>query len=101
MAGRSSSHGCLQVVLLDGPRRQRLAVEGARHQHIDSCNPAKRSAGRSEALVTEAEEWVHRDEMLERPERRDLVARSEEHTSELQSLMRNSYAVFCLKKKKT
>src|SRR3546814_2689322 len=28
-------------------------------------------------------------------------ARSEEHTSELQSLMRLSYAVFCLKKKKT
>src|SRR3546814_1161567 len=27
-------------------------------------------------------------------------ARSEEHTSELQSLMRTSYAVFCLKKKK-
>src|SRR3546814_7520107 len=27
------------------------------------------------------------------------VSRSEEHTSELQSLMRNSYAVFCLKKK--
>src|SRR3546814_6286044 len=30
-----------------------------------------------------------------------LKARSEEHTSELQSLMRISYAVFCLKKKKT
>src|SRR3546814_9994603 len=31
----------------------------------------------------------------------DLVPqRSEEHTSELQSLMRSSYAVFCLKKKK-
>src|SRR3546814_8266718 len=29
-----------------------------------------------------------------------LAERSEEHTSELQSLMRNSYAVFCLKKKK-
>src|SRR3546814_2507701 len=29
-----------------------------------------------------------------------LPARSEEHTSELQSLMRISYAVFCLKKKK-
>src|SRR3546814_2175741 len=29
-----------------------------------------------------------------------LAHRSEEHTSELQSLMRNSYAVFCLKKKK-
>src|SRR3546814_4080555 len=30
-----------------------------------------------------------------------LTSRSEEHTSELQSLMRISYAVFCLKKKKT
>src|SRR3546814_9534414 len=39
------------------------------------------------------------------PERYGLAAdlsdgRSEEHTSELQSLMRNSYAVFCVKKKK-
>src|SRR3546814_1722168 len=32
---------------------------------------------------------------------RDLLVRSEEHTSELQSLMRISYAVFCLKKKTT
>src|SRR3546814_1325290 len=32
---------------------------------------------------------------------RGLASRSEEHTSELQSLMRISYAVFCLKKKKT
>src|SRR3546814_4006442 len=31
----------------------------------------------------------------------DRSGRSEEHTSELQSLMRISYAVFCLKKKKT
>src|SRR3546814_9448989 len=31
---------------------------------------------------------------------RGFTARSEEHTSELQSLMRISYAVFCLKKKK-
>src|SRR3546814_7257767 len=35
-----------------------------------------------------------------RPDRPASV-RSEEHTSELQSLMRISYAVFCLKKKKT
>src|SRR3546814_10733175 len=33
--------------------------------------------------------------------RLETGARSEEHTSELQSLMRISYAVFCLKKKKT
>src|SRR3546814_4495058 len=34
-----------------------------------------------------------------RPRRPGAVMRSEEHTSELQSLMRISYAVFCLKKK--
>src|SRR3546814_1155833 len=34
------------------------------------------------------------------PERLVTERRSEEHTSELQSLMRISYAVFCLKKKK-
>src|SRR3546814_21105028 len=34
-------------------------------------------------------------------ERSGIFWRSEEHTSELQSLMRISYAVFCLKKKKT
>src|SRR3546814_10826294 len=33
------------------------------------------------------------------PTRRGFCSRSEEHTSELQSLMRISYAVFCLKKK--
>src|SRR3546814_8117278 len=42
---------------------------------------------------------------LNPPALRDFIqrhyARSEEHTSELQSLMRISYAVFCLKKKKT
>src|SRR3546814_6713560 len=41
--------------------------------------------------------------MVERHAMRDAraaIMRSEEHTSELQSLMRISYAVFCLKKKK-
>src|SRR3546814_5804056 len=42
------------------------------------------------------------DQHQHRPHRRgEVVARSEEHTSELQSLMRISYAVFCLKKKTT
>src|SRR3546814_5259976 len=35
-----------------------------------------------------------------RPMQAKMPARSEEHTSELQSLMRISYAVFCLKKKR-
>src|SRR3546814_2961198 len=38
---------------------------------------------------------------LKRWGQRDGMGRSEEHTSELQSLMRISYAVFCLKKKNT
>src|SRR3546814_8605846 len=44
-----------------------------------------------------------RDAFVERYLRRGIDAgvRSEEHTSELQSLMRISYAVFCLKKKNT
>src|SRR3546814_6047016 len=41
-----------------------------------------------------AEEILH-----EKTETVSLLLRSEEHTSELQSLMRISYAVFCLKKK--
>src|SRR3546814_9392148 len=36
----------------------------------------------------------------DKPDRGPIKTRSEEHTSELQSLMRISYAVFCLKKKK-
>src|SRR3546814_8120689 len=43
----------------------------------------------------------HGDAALDQPEQRIRDERSEEHTSELQSLMRISYAVFCLKNKKT
>src|SRR3546814_2355760 len=43
---------------------------------------------------------TYRIEQLGRPRNNGAQYRSEEHTSELQSLMRISYAVFCLKKKK-
>src|SRR3546814_8153262 len=42
-----------------------------------------------------------KDEHRRRRHREAIGHRSEEHTSELQSLMRISYAVFCLKKKQT
>src|SRR3546814_7351497 len=42
---------------------------------------------------------IWRQVKLTRQAVEDTSDRSEEHTSELQSLMRNSYAVFCLKKK--
>src|SRR3546814_6892692 len=43
---------------------------------------------------------TNRLRVRDRRERCPSRRRSEEHTSELQSLMRSSYAVFCLKKKK-
>src|SRR3546814_1449233 len=54
----------------------------------------------AQALLASDEEQVHRclDQQFDR-ELSMLASRSEEHTSELQSLMRISYAVFCLKKK--
>src|SRR3546814_1472929 len=57
--------------------------------------------GEEAAMITE---FLRCDDLdVGNRERLDLHApvRSEEHTSELQSLMRISYAVFCLKKKKT
>src|SRR3546814_8086928 len=39
--------------------------------------------------------------IVSRPGQRAIIGRSEEHTSELQSLMRIPYAVFCLKNKTT
>src|SRR3546814_6350923 len=53
-------------------------------------------------LLTNGQYGFHRDELAVLDDSRHLawgyVARSEEHTSELQSLMRTSYAVFCLQK---
>src|SRR3546814_1491814 len=59
---------------------------------LASLQPAPTPALADEALWLRAGDWPNRV-------RRD--PRSEEHTSELQSLMRISYAVFCLKKKKS
>src|SRR3546814_5981268 len=55
-----------------------------RHPRTASAGPRRRRCPSSDA-------W--------RPLPQALASRSEEHTSELQSLMRISYAVFCLKKK--
>src|SRR3546814_10854481 len=50
------------------------------------------STGSPEGHFPQPPDFLHR--------MRRVAVRSEEHTSELQSLMRISYAVFCLKKKK-
>src|SRR3546814_7550736 len=64
---------------------------------IEVAVEALRLRGRAAALA----ERHHLDHTHTRPRRKGQHIRSEEHTSELQSLMRNSYAVFCLKKKNT
>src|SRR3546814_5464552 len=51
------------------------------------------ATGDQEAFIKALDEYAAKD-------KGSRVIRSEEHTSELQSLMRISYAVFCLKKKK-
>src|SRR3546814_8510617 len=62
------------------PRRSRSAGGGGRAKPLSGRSGGIRENVRSRPLVP--------------------ATRSEEHTSELQSLMRLSYAVFCLKKKK-
>src|SRR3546814_3181905 len=50
-------------------------------------------------LAREPRQQLHREITLRTHFLDAIFIRSEEHTSELQSLMRSSYAVFCLKKK--
>src|SRR3546814_10581826 len=64
-----------------------------------TCTSATASPARSAACVSSAR-WVLGSSVSNSINWLRAVSRSEEHTSELQSLMRISYAVFCLKKKK-
>src|SRR3546814_2071786 len=85
------------------PGRPRPSARGAIHPLLDACRrgcvrpaPAlRRHAQRGRGCTGTA--------VVAKRARPDAVRRSprsEEHTSELQSLMRSSYAVFCLKKQK-
>src|SRR3546814_6126758 len=87
---RSGHAGSLQRLLdaelaVDGMGGRQQFAGRLLAQHILGIGPAQQE-GRVRLAVAE---------LLDRE-----LPRSEEHTSELQSLMRISYAVFCLKKKK-
>src|SRR3546814_9523200 len=74
------------------------AVNGPHECDIDRVTADRRDqAGCCPFFKRECDVWIAATELAD--DLRDQ--RSEEHTSELQSLMRISYAVFCLKKKKT
>src|SRR3546814_2834203 len=81
---------------------RRIALRIGRDLHIDALANvfAGGDGGALSGLIIAGKyaNAVHPDGAPQLVER---IARSEEHTSELQSLMRISYAVFCLKKKKT
>src|SRR3546814_9699246 len=66
---------------------------------IDVLMETARQTGFLEEFTTSGDRVVLNPDTLR--QRLVLCLRSEEHTSELQSLMRISYAVFCLKKKNT
>src|SRR3546814_1941862 len=71
----------------DDPRHPQPHAQGLPHGHCGGGVPAPLAAARHPRLAPF-------------PAAVRTGPRSEEHTSELQSLMRISYAVFCLKKKK-
>src|SRR3546814_6017934 len=80
-----SPAGC--AVIPREPRKPLLCCQAPAGCAVNRLRPVDRHRGRNGAGS-------------EQSSRRTTMARSEEHTSELQSLMRTSYAVFCLKKKK-
>src|SRR3546814_2150481 len=98
-----SSYVCSSDLLpffLPACHRRNGLLPGLRAAILESGGDGRRLP----ALHGKAARWfVHRNEPAKAIDHaiaaRDL--RSEEHTSELQSLMRISYAVFCLKKKTT
>src|SRR3546814_3394557 len=71
-----------------------------RPDQIDDMPLLKRDRERGDPLLLCAARLEVAAAQLFEPDKTENLQRSEEHTSELQSLMRISYAVFCLTKKK-
>src|SRR3546814_5215666 len=82
---------------------RRLLVDDAFLDHVDGDLQRRRRGALARSRLQHVElALLHRElDILHVAVMRLQLARSEEHTSELQSLMRISYAVFCLKKKKS
>src|SRR3546814_3948173 len=89
---RAKCYGSLQARQISGRSWSRAYISGrtGRLMNIDA-RPESRLTG----MRSNGESWKMRNSHGNGV----ILARSEEHTSELQSLMRISYAVFCLKKK--
>src|SRR3546814_2415664 len=92
--GKHSDHGCLPSVVALHEMRVRAKLARRNTYRITHPGWVDGNGGRAGHRVCSGRRQCHWW-------RQCGPLRSEEHTSELQSLMRISYAVFCLKKKKT
>src|SRR3546814_4773774 len=82
-------------------RSGRRAARLGRQRRLASGGPARGRGPGGRPLPADRDPGTADPRDAPAPPDRAGAGRSEEHTSELQSLMRISYAVFCLKKKKT
>src|SRR3546814_6360281 len=87
---RSARHG-----LGRGGQLQLRRVRFQRDEFLPELRPRPHALPDGRGTEPSRRKLLHRERPLGHPS----ATRSEEHTSELQSLMRISYAVFCLKKK--
>src|SRR3546814_4004805 len=97
-AGMINHHNYLLPYLIYRSAIYFYAYQGACRRQ--SMEPQRSSASERHSLGRKASSIVAQLNDATTPIDLALTNRSEEHTSELQSLMRISYAVFCLKKKK-
>src|SRR3546814_8189729 len=82
--------------------QSQISVMGAEQAANTLADVKVRQLAKQGKKLSQADIDAIRDPVLgEFKRKQSAYWRSEEHTSELQSLMRISYAVFCLKKKKT
>src|SRR3546814_1146121 len=86
----------LGFMIVDAAQRGR-GVGRSIYSTVESWAAARGATEIRLAVLEELTLYAFSSENWKRPE---SEVRSEEHTSELLSLMRNSYTVFCLKKKK-
>src|SRR3546814_197889 len=89
-----SLHQAMRYAAIGGGKRVRAALVYAAGEASVSTGTAASAQEIALDHAAAAVELVHAYSLVH-----DDLPRSEEHTSELQSLMRISYAVFCLKKK--
>src|SRR3546814_6237929 len=98
---RYNGNGVRTNAEVDGDLLEKVAgPDGPGRQLLAQAAEAMRLSARGYTRVLRVARTVADLAESEKVGRVHVAERSEEHTSELQSLMRNSYAVFCLKKKK-